>query len=362
MTDSAGPGPDAPMTTRQRLLAVAQCRACDHVPVSPSGLGRLDPDGEAAAELVRTCDPFIMPGGGTGMFSIFGGRNCREQWREEGRLRRCVLETPGGQFTCAIRKTEVASYMVEFPCKCPADLERFLSIPFEPIEPDLGRYRKACRRYGEEAFVLLSCPDGICMPAELMSPEQFCLLWADAPDLMTAAVAEATRRVAAYVESACRSGVQGFRLVGGEYASTQLGPQAFQELIVEPDRLLVELMHRHGTLAYYHNHGPMMRYLEPIARIGVDMLDPLEMPPYGDMDLTRAREIIAGRYCIVGTFDDMEMLGKWPVEKVLEGLRERLRCYGTRGICIGGSASGTYTERTARAFCALVEAVRQMQD
>ena len=345
------------MTSRQRLLSAARCEPCDRVPVSPFGLGRLDPEGELAAELVQRCDPFLEVGLGV---NVFGGRNYREQARAEGDLTRVIIPTPGGGLTRVIKRTSVATHSVEFPCKGPADLERFLSIPWELQQPDLSAYRAACDKAGEEALVLASCPDALCMPADLMSPQDFCLLRADAPDLMAAAVGEAARRVEAYAEAACRAGVRAFRIIGGEYASTQLGPRAFEELVVAHDRRLVEIMHAHGALAYYHNHGRIMGYLEAIARIGPDFLDPLEMPPCGDFDLERARELIAGRFCIVGTFDDMEALGKWPAERIREAARDRLRRYGTRGICLGGSASGTYTERAARAFLLMTETVQEM--
>jgi len=347
-------GSPQPMTSRQRLLAAARCEPCDRVPVSPFGLGRLDPQGEVAAELIRRCDSFLEAGLGV---NVFGGANYREERRIEGDFTRVVIPTPNGALTRVIKKTSVATHSVEFPCKGPADLERFLSITWEPQPPNLSSYRATCERWGEEALVLASCPDGLCMPAELMSPQDFCLLRADAPGLMAAAVGEAARRAEAYVEAACLAGIRGFRLLGGEYASTQLGPRAFEELVVAHDRRLVEIMHRHGALAYCHNHGRIMGYLDAMARIGVDYLDPLEMPPCGDMELERAREIIDGRFCIVGTFDDMEMLGKWPLERVKEAARDRLRRYGTRGICLGGSASGTYTERAARAFLAMAEVV-----
>jgi hypothetical protein len=203
----------------------------------------------------------------------------------------------------------------------------------------------------------MECPDAICMPAELLSARDFCLLWADEPGFMAEVVEEAARRVEAYVEAACHAGTEAFRIIGGEYASTQLGPKAFDELVVQHDRRLVELMHTDGALAYYHNHGPMMGYLDAIAQIGVDYLDPLEVPPYGDTDLLRAREIIAGRFCIVGTFDDMEVLEKRPVEEIVKAARRRMEQYGKHGFCLGGSASGTYTERAARAFRSLVKAV-----
>jgi hypothetical protein len=49
------------------------------------------------------------------------------------------------------------------------------------------------------------------------------------------------------------------------------------------------------------------------------------------------------------------VLGKWPLTRVKEAAREHLRLFGTKGICLGGSASGTYTARAARAFRAMVE-------
>jgi len=352
--------PDEPapqsMTSRQRLLAAGRCQPCDRVPVSPFGFGHLDPEAPVARQMVNVCDAFLEV---SLRVNIFGGKNYREEKRREGDLLRVTIPTPRGDLTRVIKTTEVARHTVEFPCKGPTDLERFLSIPWEPPDVDGRAYSDACHRYGEEALVLVGWPDAICMPAEWLSPQDFCLLWADAPDLMRAAIAEAGRRCEICAEAACRAGMRGFRIIGGEYASTQLGPRAFDELVLGPDRRLVDVMHRHGALAYYHMHGPMMEYLDRIARIGVDYLDPIEMPPYGDAELERAAEIVDGRYCIVGTFDDMEVLEKWPLEKLKDAAQDRLRRYGRTGICLGGSASGTYTERAARAFCALADLMRQ---
>lgn len=348
--------PPRRMTSRERLLAAMRGEPVDRVPVSPHGFGRLDPAGDVARELVARTDPFISCWHGA---DVFGGALVEQEWTTEGNLTRCVTHTPGGDLTRTIKATDVARHTIEYPCKGPADLEAFLSAPWEPQPPDPSRYEELCERWGDDALITVGVPDGICLPAEWLSPEAFCLLRADAPDLLAHATAEGARRVEALVEAACAAGVGAFRIVGGEYASTQLGPDAFEELVVEHDRRLVDLMHRHGAVAYFHNHGPIMRYLEPIARIGVDFLDPLEMPPFADTDLERAREIIDGRYCIVGTFDDMEMLGKWPLDRVKAGVAERLDAYGTRGICLGGSASGTYGERAATAFMAMADAVEE---
>ncbi|MEK7767774.1 MAG: uroporphyrinogen decarboxylase family protein, partial [bacterium] len=235
-----------------------------------------------------------------------------------------------------------------------ADAERFLRAPYEPPVPDLAAWRRARDRLGDEGLVLVGLENPLCLPAAWFSPEEFCLAWAEAPDLVEALVRAAAERLAPYVDALCRAGVEGFRIVGGEYASVQLGPAAFRRLAIPYDRALVELMHRHGALAYYHNHGKVKGILPDLASIGMDALDPLEAPPWGDVaDLGAARKAVDGRVCLVGNLDDMEVLERGNPEEAVRLGRERLRAAGRTGFILGGTASGTYGESAARAFMAL---------
>ena len=59
---------------------------------------------------------------------------------------------------------------------------------------------------------------------------------------------------------------------------------------------------------YYHNHGSVSQFLERFADLGIDALDPLEVPPYGDVDLRDGMARIGDRVCLVGGLDDMEVL------------------------------------------------------
>ena len=100
-----------------------------------------------------------------------------------------------------------------------------------------------------------------------------------------------------------------------------------------------------------------MDFLADLRDLGIDALDPLEAPPWGDCDLAKAKEILAGRTCIVGNLDDMEVLEKYTEEEIRGIGRERIRQAGPDGFILGGTASGTFTERGARGFMTLVEAV-----
>jgi len=241
----------------------------------------------------------------------------------------------------------------------PEDAEKFLSIPYIPPEIDPAPFHALKARAGEEALVMVGIENAVCLPASWFSPEGFCLAWADAPDLVKELTRAGAARINAYAEQLCRAGVDAFRIVGGEYASVQLGPKGFDALVMEFDPELVEIMHAHGAIAYYHNHGPVTRFLEQFAALGIDALDPVEAPPWGDCDLGEAKRRIGDRVCLVGNLDDMEVVETRSAEEVRSMARQCLEKAGPGGFLLGGTASGTYTERGARNFMALVEVARE---
>lgn len=252
----------------------------DRVPVSPQGFGRICRDSPLGRELVEKTDIMVYVGSEVDPFI---GNSFSIEKLTEGDTTIIIYHSPVGDFRRVWRQTAATSACVEFPCKTPSDVERLLSVPYTP--PTGEQIRQAVQRFiaekdwlGSEGVVLYGLGDAICFPAEWLSPTDFCLLWADAPDLMLEMSRIANDRLLPFVESLCRLGVDAFRIVGGEYVSEQLGPFAYEHLVVKPDRELVSVIHSHGALAYFHNHGPIMNYLLLIEQIGVDALDPLEAP------------------------------------------------------------------------------------
>ncbi len=55
----------------------------------------------------------------------------------------------------------------------------------------------------------------------------------------------------------------------------------------------------------------------------------------------------------------MEVLDKWDTDAVMELGRQRIEEAGTTGFILGGTASGTYTEKAAKNFVALVEVAKE---
>ena len=342
------------MTSRERILAAMRFEKVDRVPVSPWHFGKVDPEGPLGRELLRKTD--LIHDTGAGGDPILG-RAAKVDSEQRDDIRITTVHTPKGELTSKYRRTEITGATVEFLLKEPDDIEKVLSIPYEPPDIDLSDHAKWRDRIGEEGLVLVGIVNGVATPASWFSPEGFCLAWADAPDLVEKLTAVATERLIDYAGRLCRGGVAGFRIVGGEYASVQLGPEGFQKLCVPYDRQLVNAIHKYGAVAHYHNHGPVMRCLEYFAEIGMDSLDPLEAPPWGDADLSEARRRLGNQVCFCGNLDDMEVVNRLPTEEVLAIARERLEAAGDRGFMLGGTTSGTFGEQGARNFIAMAEMV-----
>lgn len=340
------------MTSRQRLLAAMRFERVDRIPVSPFGLGKLDPNSRIAHDLIERTDPFIevhLPG------DIYYGTACKRRLQIEGDVTTTIIETPLGDLTQRVQTTSVTSARIEFPFKTPDDVEKYLSIEYVPPDVDVSAFHARKAEIGEEGLVLAGLPTAVCLPATMLSPETFCLWWSDHRDLMLLLTNLFAACINDWAERLCKAGVDAFRLVGGEYASVQLGPSGFDALALEQDTELVDIIHRGGAIAYYHNHGPVMRFMTRFARIGMDALDPLEAPPWGDADLRRARELCADKVAFVGNLDDMEIMEKLPFEQIEIIARERFESAGDRGFILGGTASGIYGEKAARNFIRLVD-------
>ncbi|MHB1002182.1 MAG: uroporphyrinogen decarboxylase family protein [Armatimonadota bacterium] len=290
----------------------------------------------------------------------FTGSAVLPKIQVEGDDTTIVYETPKGELTIRHRKTPIMEGTVEYAFKSLDDVERFISMPFKSASIDIEPYHKWCDRIGDEGMVLYEIQSAICLPGCWLSPEEFCLWQADYPDTILEMTRIANERTIDFLHNLCHAGVDGFRIVGGELVTVQLGPRAFDSLVTPFDSELIDIMHSHGAVVYYHNHGCITSYLDKLADLGMDMLDPLEAAPWGDIEIGDAVKRVGDRVTLVGNLDDMEIIDALPMSEVLKIAEERLASVKGPGFILGGTASGTYTEHGARNFIAMADMVRAM--
>lgn len=345
------------MTSKERILETIRHGKPDRTPVSPFTLGALDYASPIAQELIKKTDPFVRIVSDNQQFT---GSAAMPKIEADGDTTTITYNTPKGDLITRNQRTPIMEGTVDFAFKSQEDVEKFISMPFKSASIDMAPYHKWCDRIGDEGMVLMEIQSAICLPGCWFSPEDFCLWWADSPDTILELTRIASERTIDYVHHLCHAGVDGFRIVGGELVTVQLGPRAFDSLVTPFDSELIDVMHAHDAVVYYHNHGPMAPYLEKLADLGMDMLDPLEAAPWGDVEIGEAVKKVGDRICLVGNLDDMEIINALPTAEVLKIAEERLASAGKSGFILGGTASGTYTEHGARNFIAMADMVRSM--
>ncbi len=82
--------------------------------------------------------------------------------------------------------------------------------------------------------------------------------------------------------------------------SPWLGEAHFKKLVFPFDRRVNEAVHRIGGRHRAHCHGNSSAFLELFADMGVDAVEPLEPPPFGDNNLADAKRRVGKRMLLSG--------------------------------------------------------------
>ena len=98
-------------------------------------------------------------------------------------------------------------------------------------------------------------------------------------------------------------------LTGGPEIATppMMPPQAFAELVVPYQRMLIEIIHDAGHLAMIHCHGRVRQVLDHMVETGVDAIEPIEPPPQGDITLEELIRHTGGQLGFLGYIPDQAL-------------------------------------------------------
>lgn len=190
------------------------------------------------------------------------------------------------------------------------DMDRFLSAPFAPTPANLEAFEQTRRAVGERGLMEVELPDPLCLVVENMSYEDFMVRTLLTPAKIEALLDRMTELLCAWLEPLMRAGFGPvFRIFGPEYAAPpMMSSEFFKKAVVAYDRPVVELIHRYGGYVRYHCHGPIANILDDMLALGVDMTDPCEAPPSGDISLRQLAERVGRDLVLMGNIqlDDIE--------------------------------------------------------
>jgi hypothetical protein len=326
------------LTSRERILAALALKVPDRVPVSlhtfniwSDGWESQDPSYRDLIKFAREHTDWFLPWGPSGVNAKAfmtshpaAALDCQTTREGDRTHYLCTANTPRGPLHQVVRTVDNihTAWTLDHWLKTDEDIERFLSIPYEPIQWDCSSFAQTQADMGDRGVMFPGIADPICYVADLFEFGEFTVRAFTDPRSFRHLLDAMFPRVMDQLTAMLQAGVGGlFRLVGPEYASPPYLPvELFREYVVRYDRPIIDLIHQHGQLVRVHCHGRCGRLLEIIAdELDADALDPIEAPPSGDVSLAEAKGRIGDRVCLCGNmqFRDLETASPQQIDRLV---------------------------------------------
>jgi hypothetical protein len=290
---------------RAALLKLLKERRLEYVPATTYGVDRFshewmarDPSFGRVLEHTDQYDhifvlhlSYYASFGVTDVLGMWDPGALEQEARQEGGTTHyhITLHTPRGDLTANYAENEgMRTVWRHDPLmKTDEDIDRFLSAPFVPNPPNIEAFERTRGALGEGGVMEIETPTPLCLVVENMPYDQFMVRSLQDSARIEALLDKASELILGWLESLLQVGFGPvFRFFGPEYAAPpMMSPRSFRQVVVERDRPLIDLIHRHGGFVRYHCHGPIARILDDMLAMGVDMTDPCEPPPSGDIPL-----------------------------------------------------------------------------
>ncbi|OGG02820.1 MAG: hypothetical protein A3F83_06965 [Candidatus Glassbacteria bacterium RIFCSPLOWO2_12_FULL_58_11] len=352
------------LSSRQRLLAALDRRVPDRLPVTthhvmPSFLQRYM-NGAGSREFFDRygLDAILWtvphrPDNAAGEYFdprqvapgfLESRRIATDNWRIESeempsqdyRTVRYRFVTPGGVLSTVLQSDIHTTWVSEHLIKEKSDIELIARYATAP-KCDVAAVNREAEEFGERGIVRghICCFDVFGQPGTwqdatcLVGTQQLIMETFDDPAWVHELLKILQERKKTFIRSLAGAHYDLLELGGGSASSTVISPEIFRDFVAPYDSALIELAHQAGQRIVYHICGGIMPLLEDLVALGPDAVETFTPPAMGaDTDLGRAREIVDGRVCMIGGFDQGHYFTGCPAE---ETRREVRRCFEEAG-------------------------------
>jgi uroporphyrinogen-III decarboxylase len=278
-----------------------------------------------------------------------------------------TMHTPQGPLTARHLSSNrgLPGMTTGFYVKTLDDLERALSVPYEPVRPVVERFFEVDRQMGEWGIVSCELSNPLAGAHALMGSERLAIWSRTERRAIRNLVGVLRDRLLELVKDLLAAGVGPvFGSAGQEYAVPPLmSPADFREFCTLMEAPIGEAIHEAGGLLRVHCHGAMSDVLEDFVTIGCNCLHPIEPPPMGDMELAEAKRRVGHRICLEGNLQIGDLYAA-PTEEVVAKTRAAIREGGPRGFILCPTASAhteVLSDRTVANYLAMIETATRPQ-
>ena len=333
------------LSGRERLMRVFRNEEIDRPALKLWGFqpdqAMLHPDYMAVYEKAAELTDWFSPAGSA--FNIAAGQNSKklitseikphsDLWNEQI----VTFHTPMGNLIerNMVSTIRAPGYTMEHAVREPKDLEAILSLPYDPYPFNSKVYYDMEARTGERGVTLFNIDHAAYFLHRLMGSETLAFFSVDCPELLCAATAVFAERLRNHVLNAINAGIRGiFSWVGPElFIPPLMRPRDFEDLVFNFDKPLCDLIHNAGGHVWLHVHGKVNNFIDRFIAMGIDVLNPLEPPKNGDIQM---RELIRKYGSRMGWEGNIE------IQEILQAEPDRL--LGLIHDCVeAGTPSGRF--------------------
>ncbi|OGV64232.1 MAG: hypothetical protein A3K19_00290 [Lentisphaerae bacterium RIFOXYB12_FULL_65_16] len=314
------------MTRRERLTAIFQ----GHVPDRPAvklwglhlGQKFMHPAYEPVYRLGIECTDLM--GGGGAPFNLHWGAagatvaKSSEQPTHSPEWIDVITEvsTPAGQLRSIYTRNTHGKpgYEKEHLLKEPEDIKKLLSVPYEPFPFNPESFRASEKNIGDRGITVFGLDHAMYGLERLIGSENFAFWSLSDRELLSETIAIFAQRIRDHAKLALGSGLKVvYGWVGPELCIPPLmSPTDFDEFVGAVDKPLIDMIHEGGGYVWVHCHGKMGPVLERFVAMGVDVLNPIEPPPMGDLTLPEAFARVGTRMGLEGNIESHDLMSATP--------------------------------------------------
>jgi uroporphyrinogen-III decarboxylase len=193
----------------------------------------------------------------------------------------------------AIQPGEDTVWEIEPLIKDTSDVEKLLSVPYRFDPPDMSDYFSQRVRLGDKGVAICFVSTPLVMVSRLTGFQRF-LEWSLIESkLIEKMISIVQERLAERLEFILIQGAGPVIRFGGSEQATppMMSGKSFDRFILGFERPLWELVRQAGQIVWVHCHGRIQTVLDKYIDSGVQLLDPVEPPPLGDIEIANAKEL-----------------------------------------------------------------------
>jgi len=264
------------------------------------------------------------------------------EWRNGRQYSAYKVHTPGGALTTteAVQPGEDTVWEIEPLIKEPADAEKLLSLPYKFEHPDMSGYFAQREQLGEAGVAVCFVTTPLVMVSRLTGFQRLLEWTITESELVERMIATAQQRLAERLEYILELGAGPVIRFGGSEQATppMMSGRAFDRYILGYEKPLWDLVRQAGQIVWVHCHGRIRTVIDKYIAAGVQMLDPVEPPPQGDIHIAEAKERARrGPLTLIGNIEWSDLEQRTP-DEIETLVRQAILDGGSDHLILGCSA------------------------